>query len=53
MSPASLDRIEREIAAYEALLTAVHALPSARRAGNEVVAIARAQAALESWRTTS
>ena len=50
MSPVNLDALEREIIAYEAVLAAVHALPHARHAGDEVAALERAQRALDDWR---
>ena len=53
MSPASLDALEREIIAYEALLAAVHALPHARHAGDDVAAVEQAQLALDDWRAAS
>ena len=53
MSTASLDQLEHEIMAYEALLAAVHALPHARHAEDDRAAIERAQRALDAWRAAS
>lgn len=52
MSQPTLEQIENELVAYEALLAAVHALPASSRDGTEQMVLRRVQRALGGWAAT-